>query len=47
MARYNLATSGTTDDAEAVEITNDPEKISYAPILQVPFSVAHDPTRFN
>lgn len=47
MARYNLATGGTTDHAEAVEITNDPEKISYAPILQVSFSVAHDPTRFN
>lgn len=46
-AHYNLVTSGSTGHAESVEITYDPEKISYATILQVFFSVAHDPTQLN
>ena len=39
--------NGTTGHAEAVEITFDPTKISYGKILQIYFSVAHDPTQFN
>lgn len=46
-ARYPMVTSGTTGHAESVEITYDPEKIDYATILQVFFSVAHDPTQLN
>lgn len=46
-AHYNLVTTGSTGHAEAVEITYDPEKISYGTILQVFFSVAHDPTQLN
>jgi peptide-methionine (S)-S-oxide reductase len=33
--------------AESVQITFDPGKISYGQILQIYFSVAHDPTQFN
>ena len=46
-ARYNLVTGGATGHAEAVEITYDPQKIDYATILHVFFSVAHDPTQLN
>lgn len=46
-AHYNNVTSGTTGHAEAVEITYDPAKISYGKLLQVFFSVAHDPTQLN
>lgn len=46
-ARYDFVTGGATGHAEAVEITYDPEKISYGTILQVFFSVAHDPTQLN
>src|SRR3954465_15544516 len=40
-ANYKSADSG---HAEAVRITYDPSKISYARLLQVSFAVAHDPT---
>jgi peptide-methionine (S)-S-oxide reductase len=46
-ASYNLIGSGTTGHAEAVEIKYDPKKISYGKILQIYFSVAHDPTQLN
>ncbi len=46
-AHYNLVGSGSTGHAEAVEITYDPAKISYGKILQIFFSVAHDPTQLN
>jgi len=46
-AHYRVVGSGTTGHAEAVEITFDPEKISYGKLLQVYFSVAHDPTQLN
>jgi peptide-methionine (S)-S-oxide reductase len=39
--------SGTTGHAESVRITFDPGKISYGRILQIYFSVAHDPTQLN
>jgi peptide-methionine (S)-S-oxide reductase len=46
-ARYDVVTSGTTGHAESVQITFDPRRISYGRILQIYFSVAHDPTELN
>jgi methionine-S-sulfoxide reductase len=46
-ADYQTVGQGTTGHAESVEITFDPTKISYGKILQIYFSVAHDPTQFN
>lgn len=46
-AHYEIVTSGTTGHAEAVKVTYDPAKISYGKLLQVFFSVAHDPTQLN
>ena len=46
-ADYNIVSTGTTGHAEAVEIKYDPKKISYGRILQIFFSVAHDPTQLN
>ena len=46
-ATYRQVVSGTTGHAEAVEITYDPSKISYGKLLQIFFSVAHDPTQLN
>lgn len=46
-AEYNLVGMGTTGHAEAVKITYDPGKISYGKLMQVFFSVAHDPTQLN
>ena len=39
--------SGLTGHAEAVKITYDPKKVSYGTLLQIYFSVAHDPTQLN
>ncbi|MGH6944277.1 MAG: peptide-methionine (S)-S-oxide reductase MsrA [Geminicoccaceae bacterium] len=46
-AHYRMVASGTTGHAEAVQITFDPRQISYGRILQVYFSVVHDPTQLN
>ena len=46
-ADYNLVSTGRTGHAEAVEIKYDPKKISYGKILQIYFSVVHDPTQLN
>ena len=46
-AEYEMVSSGTTGHAESVQITFDPRKISYGRILQIYFSVAHDPTQLN
>lgn len=46
-AHYEMVGSDTTGHAESVKITFDPGKISYGRILQVYFSVAHDPTQLN
>jgi peptide-methionine (S)-S-oxide reductase len=46
-AHYQMVGTGSTGHAEAVQITFDPGKISYGRILQIYFSVAHDPTQIN
>ena len=46
-ANYNMVSNGSTTHAEAVEIKYDPKKISYGKILQIFFSVVHDPTQLN
>lgn len=46
-ADYSTVSTGTTGHAESVEIKYDPKKISYGKILQIFFSVAHDPTQLN
>ncbi len=46
-ARYYTVGRGTTGHAELVRVTFDPRKISYGRILQIYFSVAHNPTELN
>ena len=46
-AKYSAIGSGRTGHAEAVQITYDPAQISYGKLLQIYFSVAHDPTTLN
>ena len=46
-AKYESVGSGSTGHAEAVRITYDPKQISYGRILQIYFSVAHNPTELN
>src|SRR5512138_1165772 len=46
-AEYEIVSSGQTGHAESVQVTFDPNVVSYGEILQVFFSVAHDPTQLN
>jgi peptide-methionine (S)-S-oxide reductase len=46
-ATYGRVSSESTGHAEAVRISYDPAQISYAKLLQVYFTVAHDPTQVN
>jgi peptide-methionine (S)-S-oxide reductase len=46
-AQYETVSSGVTGHAESVRVTFDPQRISYGRILQIYFSVAHDPTELN
>ena len=46
-AFYEVVGSGVTGHAESVSVTFDPHQISYGKILQIYFSVAHDPTELN
>jgi peptide-methionine (S)-S-oxide reductase len=46
-ASYYVVASGTTNHAESVKVVYDPSKITYGELLQVFFSVAHDPTQLN
>ena len=46
-AQYGMVGMGTTGHAESVKITFDPAQVSYGQILQVAFSVVHDPTQLN
>jgi peptide-methionine (S)-S-oxide reductase len=44
---YEDVSSGDTGHAESVRVIYDPSLISYGQLLQVFFSVAHDPTQLN
>ncbi len=44
---YEQVSSGRTGHAESVRIVFDPKVISYGQLLQIYFSVAHDPTELN
>jgi peptide-methionine (S)-S-oxide reductase len=46
-ADYARVGTGSTGHAESVKIIFDPAKISYGQILQIAFSVVHDPTQLN
>lgn len=46
-AHYELVSTGETGHAESVEVTYDPAQVSYRQLLQVFFTVAHDPTELN
>lgn len=46
-ATYEQTSSGATGHAEAVEVTYDPTVVSYGELLQIYFSVAHNPTQLN
>ena len=46
-ADYEKVSTEGTGHAEAVKITYDPSQISYAQLLQIYFTVAHDPTEVN
>jgi peptide-methionine (S)-S-oxide reductase len=46
-ASYDMIGSGRTGHAESVQITYDPKQISYGKLLQIFFSIAHDPTTLN
>jgi len=46
-AHYEMVGTGETGHAESVQITFDPRQITYGRILQIYFSVAHDPTELN
>lgn len=44
---YELVSSGSTGHAESVQIKFDPSQVSYGKLLQVFFSVAHNPTELD
>lgn len=46
-AHYEIVSTGTTGHAESVQVTFDPSQISFGQLLQIYFSVAHDPTELN
>jgi peptide-methionine (S)-S-oxide reductase len=46
-AHYEMVSEGTTGHAESVQLRFDPAKVSYQQLLQVFFSVVHNPTQLN
>ena len=46
-AQYEKVGSGRTGHAESVRVVYDPRKVSLGRLLQIYFSVAHDPTELN
>ena len=46
-AHYEMVGTEKTGHAESVQVTYDPKQISYGKILQIYFSVAHNPTELN
>jgi len=46
-AQYETVSGGATGHAESVQVTYDPSQVSYGALLQIFFSVAHNPTEIN
>lgn len=46
-AQYETVSGGDTGHAESVSVTYDPSKVSYGKLLQIYFSVVHNPTELN
>jgi peptide-methionine (S)-S-oxide reductase len=46
-ASYEQVSSGETGHAESVQVIYDPSQVSYGKLLQIFFSVGHDPTQLN
>ena len=46
-AHYEMVETGLTGHAESVKVTYDPSQVSFGQLLEVFFSVAHDPTELN
>ena len=46
-ASYEVVSTGRTGHAESVQVTFDPRQVSYGQLLQIYFSVIHDPTELN
>ena len=44
---YEQVSTGNTGHAESVQVVFDPTQISYGKLMQIFFSVAHDPTQLN
>lgn len=44
---YETVSGGSTGHAESVKVIYDPAQVSYGALLNVFFSVAHDPTQLN
>jgi peptide-methionine (S)-S-oxide reductase len=47
LANYQSVSTGRSGHAEAVQVTFDPRQVSYGRLLQIFFSVAHDPTQLD
>jgi peptide-methionine (S)-S-oxide reductase len=46
-AQYETVSGGSTGHAESVQIIFDPQQVSFGELLQIYFSVAHDPTQLD
>ncbi|MGR9453561.1 peptide-methionine (S)-S-oxide reductase MsrA [Rhizobium leguminosarum] len=46
-AQYETVSTGSTGHAESVQVKFDPKQVSYGKLLQIFFSVAHNPTQLN
>jgi peptide-methionine (S)-S-oxide reductase len=46
-AKYEIVSDGRTGHAESVQVVYDPSQVSYGRLLQIFFSVGHDPTEIN
>jgi peptide-methionine (S)-S-oxide reductase len=46
-AHYNMVSDGDTGHAESVKVTFDPQKVSLSQVLDIYFTVAHNPTELN
>jgi peptide-methionine (S)-S-oxide reductase len=47
LAAYPIVSMGTTGHAESVKVTYDPQQVTLGKLLQIYFSVVHDPTQLN